>query len=32
VDDINAQARVWLNTVANPRMHGTTGEVLYSKL
>lgn len=32
VDDINAQARVWLDTVANPRVHGTTGETPFSRL
>lgn len=24
--DLNAQARVWIDTVAHPRVHGTTGE------
>ena len=32
VDDINAQAQVWLNTVANPRLHGTTGERPFDRL
>lgn len=32
VDDINLQARVWLDTVANPRIHGTTGETPFSRL
>jgi transposase len=32
VDDINLQVRVWLDTVANPRMHGTTGETPFSRL
>jgi transposase len=32
VDDINAQARVWLDTVANPRVHGTTGERPFDRL
>jgi transposase len=32
VDDINLQARVWLDTVANPRVHGTTGETPFSRL
>ena len=27
LDDLNAQARHWLNTVANVRVHGTTGKV-----
>lgn len=31
VDDINAQARGWLDTVANPRVHGTTGETPFSR-
>ena len=32
MDDINLQARVWLDTVANPRVHGTTGETPFSRL
>ncbi len=32
VDDLNAQALVWLNTVANPRLHGTTGEKPFDRL
>jgi transposase len=32
VDDINVQARVWLDTVANPRVHGTTGERPFERL
>jgi transposase len=32
VEDINAQARVWLETVANPRVHGTTGDVPFHRL
>jgi transposase len=32
VDDIHHQARVWLDTVANPRVHGTTGETPFSRL
>jgi hypothetical protein len=32
VDDINLQARVWLDTVANPRIHGTPGETPFSRL
>jgi hypothetical protein len=32
VNDINHQARVWLDTVANPRVHGTTGETPFSRL
>ena len=31
-EDINVQARVWLDTVANPRIHGTTGETPFSRL
>ena len=30
--DINAQGRVWLDTVANPRVHGTTGVTPFSRL
>jgi transposase len=30
--DLNQQARTWLNTVANPRVHGTTGEVPFVRL
>ena len=32
VEDINVQARVWLDTVANPRVHGTTGERPFDRL
>jgi transposase len=32
VEDINTQARVWLDTVANPRVHGTTGEAPFNRL
>jgi transposase len=32
VDDINTQALVWLDTVANPRVHGTTGEKPFDRL
>ena len=32
LDDINLQVRVWLDTVANPRVHGTTGETPFSRL
>ena len=28
LDDLNAQLRTWLDTVANPRVHGTTGRVV----
>jgi transposase len=30
--DLNQQALTWLNTVANPRVHGTTGEVPFARL
>jgi len=32
LDDLNNQALAWLNTIANPRVHGTTGEVPFSRL
>lgn len=32
LDDLNNQALVWLNTTANPRVHGTTGEVPFTRL
>ena len=32
LDDLNAQALAWLNTTANPRVHGTTGEVPFTRL
>ena len=32
LDDLNAQALVWLNTTANLRVHGTTGEVPFTRL
>ncbi len=32
LDDVNAQALTWLNTVANRRVHGTTGEVPFERL
>lgn len=32
VDDLNARAQVWLDTVANPRVHGTTGERPFDRL
>jgi transposase len=32
LDDLNNQALAWLNTTANPRVHGTTGEVPFSRL
>jgi transposase len=32
LDDINSQAVTWLNTIANRRVHGTTGEVPFERL
>ena len=32
LEDINTQALTWLNTVANQRVHGTTGEVPFARL
>jgi transposase len=32
LDDLNTQALAWLNTTANPRVHGTTGEVPFTRL
>lgn len=32
LEDLNAQALHWLNTVANCRIHGTTGEVPFARL
>jgi len=32
LDDLNAQARDWMDTVANVRVHGTTREVPYARL
>jgi hypothetical protein len=32
LEDINTQALTWLNTVANRRLHGTTGEVPFERL
>jgi len=32
LDDLNAQALCWLNTVANCRVHGTTNEVPFVRL
>jgi transposase len=32
LDDLNAQARDWIDTVANVRVHGTTGEIPYARL
>jgi transposase len=32
LEELNAQALAWLNTTANPRVHGTTGEVPFTRL
>lgn len=32
LDDVNVQAREWMNSIANPRVHGTTGEVPFVRL
>lgn len=32
LEDLNAQALAWLNTTANQRVHGTTGEVPFTRL
>ncbi len=32
LDDLNSQARQWLDTVANVRVHGTTGQVPLERL
>jgi transposase len=32
LEDLNNQALAWLNTIANPRVHGTTGEVPFTRL
>jgi len=32
LEDLNNQALAWLNTTANPRVHGTTGEVPFIRL
>jgi hypothetical protein len=32
LEDLNNQALAWLNTTANPRVHGTTGEVPFTRL
>lgn len=32
LEDLNAQALLWLNTTANTRVHGTTGEVPFTRL
>jgi len=32
LDDLNRQALNWMNEIANPRVHGTTGEVPFARL
>ena len=32
LDDLNRQAWEWMNGIANPRVHGTTGEVPFTRL
>jgi transposase len=32
LDDLNSQALAWLNDIANPRVHGTTGEIPFERL
>lgn len=32
VADLNVQAHTWLNTIANPRVHGTTGAIPFERL
>ncbi len=32
LSDLNSQARCWMNDIANPRVHGTTGEVPFERL
>ncbi len=32
LDDLNRQALAWVNEIANPRVHGTTGEVPFERL
>lgn len=32
LDDLNGQAIRWVNEIANPRVHGTTGEVPFGRL
>ncbi len=32
LDDLNGQAQQWVNEIANPRVHGTTGEVPFARL
>jgi transposase len=32
LDDLNAQALCWMNEIANPRVHGTTGEIPFERL
>jgi hypothetical protein len=32
LENLNNQALAWLNTTANPQVHGTTGEVPFTRL
>ena len=32
LDDLNRQALDWMNNIANPRVHGTTGEIPFERL
>lgn len=32
LDDLNQQAQQWVNEIANPRVHGTTGEIPFERL
>jgi hypothetical protein len=32
LDDLNGQALRWMNEIANPRVHGTTGEIPFERL
>lgn len=32
LDDLNRQAQQWVNEIANPRVHGTTGEIPFERL
>jgi transposase len=32
LDDLNRQALNWVNEIANPRLHGTTGEIPFARL
>ena len=32
LDDLNRQSLDWMNSIANPRVHGTTGEIPFERL